>query len=134
EGRTVLVSSHLLSEVQQSVDRVVIIARGRIVYEGTLEALGGRTTVLVDAPDRGALARALAGLEVTLADEGLSVAGVTAAELGRIALQAGIPLSLLRPERAGLEDIFLELTGTPVRATGVAPVPVGAPPPSLDGP
>ncbi len=130
EGRTVLVSSHLLSEVQQSVDRVVIIARGRIVYEGTLDTLESRIGVVVDAPDRAALQQALAAHRVTVTDEGLAVDGVTAAEIGQLALDARVPLSLLRSERAGLEDIFLELTGTPVGATGVAPVPEGLAPPS----
>jgi ABC-2 type transport system ATP-binding protein len=130
EGRTVLVSSHLLSEVQQSVERVVIIARGRIVYEGTLEALGGRAGVVVDAPDRASLQRALSAHRVTLTDEGLAVDDVTPAEVGRLAMDAQVPLSLLKPERAGLEDIFLELTGTPVGATATSPVPEGLAPPS----
>ena len=130
EGRTVLVSSHLLSEVQQSVERVVIIARGRIVYEGTLEALASRVGVIVDAPDRASLQQALQAHRVTVTDDGLAVDGVTPAEVGQLALDARVPLSLLRTERAGLEDIFLELTGTPVGATGVAPVPEGLAPPS----
>jgi ABC-2 type transport system ATP-binding protein len=130
EGRTVLVSSHLLSEVQQSVDRVVIIARGSIVYEGTLEALASRVGVVVDAADRASLHRALQAHRVTVTDEGLVVDDVTPAEVGQLALDARVPLTLLRPERAGLEDIFLELTGTPAGATGVAPVPEGLAPPS----
>ena len=131
EGRTVLVSSHLLSEVQQSVERVVIIAKGRIVYEGTLEALGGRVSVLVDAPDRESLYRAFAGRDISAVDDGLVVAGLTPADVGRIALDAGVALSLLRNDKAGLEDVFLELTGTPPGATGIAPVPTGMAPPSL---
>ena len=130
EGRTVLVSSHLLSEVQQSVDRVVIIARGSIVYEGTLDALASGIAVVVDAPDRPALQRALHAHHVTVTDEGLAVDGVTPAEIGQLELDARVPLSLLRPERAGLEDIFLELTGAPADATGIAPVPDGLAPPS----
>jgi ABC-2 type transport system ATP-binding protein len=131
EGRTVLVSSHLLSEVQQSVERVVIIARGRIVYEGTLEALGGSDGTIVDAPDRAALERALSAHRLTLTEDGLSVDAVAPAEIGRLALEAGVPLSLLKSARAGLEDIFLELTGTPPGATATAPVPEGLAPPSL---
>jgi ABC-2 type transport system ATP-binding protein len=113
EGRTVLVSSHLLSEVQQSVERVVIISRGRIVHEGSLDDLESATTVLVDSPDRRGLQAALtaAGAAVTSLDGGLSVAALPAAEIGAIALRAGVALSLLKPDRAGLEDVFLELVG-----------------------
>jgi ABC-2 type transport system ATP-binding protein len=113
DGRTVLVSSHLLSEVQQTVDRVVIISRGRIVHEGSLDDLGSAPTVVVDSPDRAALRTALSatGLTITETDAGLAVSGAPA-DIGAIALRAGVPLSLLRPERAGLEEVFLELVGT----------------------
>ena len=115
EGRTVLVSSHLLSEVQQTVDRVVIISKGRLVYEGTLDGLEGGSTarVRVDAADRDALARALgaAGAQVEAAADGLHVTGLDADAIGVHALAAGVPLRLLVPEREGLEDVFLELVG-----------------------
>lgn len=116
EGRTVLVSSHLLSEVQQTVDRVVIIARGRFAFEGTLDALEGAATVAVDAVDRAALAGALraAGASVEVravngADAGLRVAARSAAEVGAIALAAGVALTHLSDEQTGLEDAFLEI-------------------------
>ena len=114
EGRTVLVSSHLLSEVQQSVDSVVIISRGRIVHEGSLDSLAPGTVVVVDSPDRAGLRAALAaaGLTATESEAGLSVAGSSATDLGALALRAAVPLSLLKPERAGLEDVFLDLVGT----------------------
>ena len=113
EGRTVLVSSHLLSEVQQTVDRVVILSRGRIVHEGSLDDLGSAPSVLVDAPDRAALRAALvaAGFAVVETDAGLAV-GAAPADIGAIAHRAGVALSLLQSERAGLEDVFLELVGT----------------------
>jgi len=115
EGRTVLVSSHLLSEVQQTVDRVVIIAKGRLAYQGTLDDLEHRTGTgaRVDAADREGLARALreAGGEVEPAAEGLRVAGLDADAVGRASLAAGIPLRMLVPEREGLEDVFLDLVG-----------------------
>ena len=118
EGRTVLVSSHVLSEVQQSVDRVVIISRGHAVYEGTLDDLESASTVRVDSPDRSRLATALAagGVAAEPTATGLSVSGATAEQVGRIALEAGVPLSLLTVERAGLEDVFLELVGGEVAA------------------
>jgi len=114
EGRTVLVSSHLLSEVQQTVDEVVILARGRLVHQGTLEELESRDAVVVDAPDRLALAAALAagGLVVEPAATGWRVRGAGPAAVGAIAQRAGIALSLLRADADGLEDVFLALTGS----------------------
>jgi ABC-2 type transport system ATP-binding protein len=112
EGRTILVSSHLLSEVQQTVDDVVVIAGGRLRFAGALDELshdGGGT--LVDAEDRAALAAALraAGHPVTATDAGFEVPGVDPGEVGRIALAAGVPLRALGERRTGLEDDFLAL-------------------------
>jgi ABC-2 type transport system ATP-binding protein len=116
EGRTVLVSSHLLSEVQQTVDRVVIISHGRLAYEGTLDGLGGGDVTArahVDAADREGLARVLreAGAHVEIVADGLHVTGLDATAIGERALAAGVPLRLLVPEREGLENVFLELVG-----------------------
>jgi ABC-2 type transport system ATP-binding protein len=114
EGRTVLVSSHLLSEVQQSVDEVVIIAKGELVHRGTLASLDTSTiTVLVDAPDRAALGSALeaAGLAFTTVSGGLLVSGVEATEVGHVAFVAGVELSALHRQRSGLEESFLALVG-----------------------
>jgi len=112
EGRTVLISSHLLSEVQQTVDEVVIISKGRIVHSGGLEGLETRTSVRVDAPDRAGLAAAFAaaGLQGSILAEGFSVVGTEPAEIGAIALRAGESLSLLQPVTEGIEDIFFQLT------------------------
>lgn len=113
EGRTVLVSSHMLSEVQQSVDRLVIISKGRLAYEGTLEGLEAGTTarVHVDANDREGLARAIAaaGGQAEVTADGLHVAGLDADAVGQAALAAGVPLRLLIPEREGLESVFLDM-------------------------
>ncbi len=118
EGRTVLVSSHLLSEVQQSVDRVVIISHGRLVYEGELAGLESGRRVIVDAPDRAALDSALraAGATVesgsTVGSAGaLAVTGLSAERIGSVALAAGVALSLLAVEQTGIEKAFLELVG-----------------------
>jgi len=114
EGRTVLVSSHVLSEVQQSVDRVVIISQGRAVFEGSLASLEGTSAVRVDARDQRSLRAALAvgGFEATPTDSGLLVPGATPEEIGRLALAAGIPLTLLAAQQSGLEDAFLALVST----------------------
>jgi ABC-2 type transport system ATP-binding protein len=115
EGRTVLISSHLLSEVQQSVDTVVIVAHGKLVHEGSLASLdqGGTRHVLVDAVDRGALLAALrlAGFTVNQVRSGLMVDNAEAAEVGAAAFAAGIAVISLSQKRSGLEDSFLALVG-----------------------
>ncbi len=118
EGRTILVSSHLLSEVRQTVDDVVVIAGGRLRFVGPLSALEGTATgsSIVDAPDRDALARALAaaGHTYRASAEGLAV-DLEPAEVGRLALGAGVALSALAASGAGLEDEFLALVADPER-------------------
>jgi ABC-2 type transport system ATP-binding protein len=119
EGRTILVSSHLLSEVRQTVDDVVVIAGGRLRFVGPLSGLEGTAVArgsLVDAPDRDALARALAaaGRTYTASPEGLAV-DLEPAEVGRLALGAGVALSALAASGAGLEDEFLALVADPER-------------------
>lgn len=114
QGRTVLVSSHMLSEVQQSVDDVLIIAGGRLVRTGTIADLEAETVpqVLVDAADRQALATALttAQLSFTFSDHGFLIPGGDAATVGRIAFDAAIPLTTLHKQAVSLEDTFLALT------------------------
>jgi len=111
----VLVSSHLLSEVQQSVDQVVIIAKGTLMYDGDLAGLdpAGNKQVLVDSPDRDALAAALseAGAEYTTVRTGLLVSGMDTAEVGRLAYMAHLELHLLQKQKTGLEESFLHLVG-----------------------
>lgn len=113
EGRTILVSSHLLSEVQQSVDRVVIIAKGQMVYQGGLSGLVQRSRVEVESANQSGLAKALqsAGGEVEQRTNSLSVSGLDAEQVGRIALDLGIALRKLNTEQTGLESAFLDLVG-----------------------
>ncbi|MDJ0348802.1 ATP-binding cassette domain-containing protein [Cryobacterium sp. PH29-G1] len=115
EGRTVLVSSHLLSEVQQSVDDVVIIARGELVHRGPLSSLDtdAAPQTIVDSPDRDALAAALtaAGITFSIGRTGLLAATSDAALLGHLAFTAGVELSVLHRQKSGLEDSFLALVG-----------------------
>lgn len=113
EGRTVLLSSHVLSEVQQTVDDVVVIRHGRIVFDGPLSALkAGTARVRVDAADRAALAEALqrAGAKVELGETGLAVLGLDVARTGEVARDAGLALTHLSDETDGLESVFLALT------------------------
>ena len=113
EGRTVLVSSHLLSEVQQSVDDVIIIARGELVHRGPLSSLDTDSApqIIVDSPDRAALAAVLTAAEIpfTIGRTGLIAAAADPARLGHLAFEAGIELSVLHRQKAGLEDSFLSL-------------------------
>ena len=113
EGRTVLISSHLLSEVQQTVDRLVVISKGKLVYEGGLAGLETEARVIADSPDRGMLDAALlaAGADIQSSAGGVIVSALTAAEVGAIAHRAGVPLSLLHTQQGGLEKAFLDLVG-----------------------
>jgi len=113
DGRTVLVSSHLLSEVQQSVDEVVIISKGRLVKAGTLSSLelDTESQTIVDSPDRRALAAALdaAGMRYTEGRNGLIVAEPDPALIGHAAFVAGVEVRSLHRLRSGLEESFLAL-------------------------
>jgi ABC-2 type transport system ATP-binding protein len=115
QGRTVLVSSHLLAEVEQGVDHLVVIDAGRCVFQGGLEQLRGTgpARVLVRCPDPVRLAQALAAAGVveidTLPDGRLGVGGVDAARVGDVALAAGVAVHGLVEERVDLEQMFLQL-------------------------
>lgn len=113
EGRTVLVSSHLLSEVQQSVDEVVIIAKGRLVHRGTLATLDTEVAphVVVDSPDRTRLAEVLTaeGFEFSTGRTGLLVAEGDPGRIGHLAFVNGVEISMLQRQKAGLEESFLTL-------------------------
>jgi ABC-2 type transport system ATP-binding protein len=114
-GRTVLVSSHVLAEVAQTVDQVLIINRGRLVIESSLEQLTARVggSLRVRTPERGRLEQALRdeGIEATIVNEqALLVHGVTSDKLGDLAFASGVPIYELAVEGSSLEDVFLELT------------------------
>ncbi|WP_066039994.1 ABC transporter ATP-binding protein [Herbiconiux solani] len=115
EGRTVLISSHLLSEVQQTVDDVVIISHGKLVHRGELSSLdvSDSKQVQVNADDKDRLAEVIraAGFEVSNLRSGVLVENAEAAVIGRLAFEAGIPLTALSQKRTGLEESFLTLVG-----------------------
>jgi ABC-2 type transport system ATP-binding protein len=118
EGRTVFISSHLLAEVAQTVDQVVIINRGRLVVESPLGELTARLagrTIRVEAAQPDALELALhrAGAAAERANGTLHVHGMTAERIGEIALAANVELHQLVTESSTLEDVFLELTAEP---------------------
>ncbi|HYO20349.1 MAG TPA: ATP-binding cassette domain-containing protein [Dermatophilaceae bacterium] len=131
EGRTVLVSSHVLSEVEQTVDDVVIIARGRLVHSSSLAELAAlaEPSVRVTSPDEAGLRRLIAAagwadrVEPEVAGQpGVAVIHrVTAPEIGARAFAAGLELHELVPRDVGLEDIFLRLVGEDARSEDAAP-------------
>jgi ABC-2 type transport system ATP-binding protein len=114
--RTVLLSSHLMTEVEQICDRVGVISRGTLVSEGTVDELRGRESLWVRADpldEAERLVRGLRGIEaVDRIDGGLRLATDVAAApvINRALVEAGIAVGELRPERASLEKVFLELT------------------------
>ncbi|WP_030167531.1 ABC transporter ATP-binding protein [Spirillospora albida] len=113
-GGTVLLSSHLLREVEAVADRLVVIVRGRVAAQGTKEALlsaDGRT--YVRALDPAALAAALAPRPCEPQPDGAFLVAATAEEVGRAAASAGAVLLELRPAGGGLEKLFLTLTSAP---------------------
>ena len=113
-GRTVLVSSHVLAEVAQTVDRVLIINRGRLVVESTLGELTARVggSVRVRSPQAGALREALAreGIDAAETEGVLFVRGTTSKRVGEVAAASGVVLEELVNEASSLEEVFLELT------------------------
>lgn len=117
QGKAVLVSSHLLSEMQLMADHIVVIAKGALVADGTVDELTStHSAVLVRCTDTAALrsAIAVAHPDVLVSDDGsdgLSVAGLDTDLIGRLAFESSVTVLELTARRASLEDTFLELTG-----------------------
>jgi ABC-2 type transport system ATP-binding protein len=134
EGRAVLVSSHLMAEMALTADHLVVVGRGRLIADTTVAdfvAQAGRKAVLVRSPDDAALRAALErhGAQVAAQDDGtLLVSGLDAADVGQAAADTGTVLHELTPQRASLEEAFIELTHDSVdyHADGT-PLPTGAP-------
>jgi ABC-2 type transport system ATP-binding protein len=117
EGRTVLVSSHLISEMSLTADRLVVIGRGRLIAETSVAdfvARSGGGGVKLVTPDLAAFTTALGGAGATVdGDDGagsLTVKGLTAPQIGDLAAHHGLRVHELTPVTASLEDAFMELT------------------------
>lgn len=116
EGRTVFVSSHLISEMSQTADHLVVIGRGRLIAETSVAdfiARSGHGMVKLITPDAAAFTAALtvAGATVGDGDGGsLTVEGLTAPQIGDLAARDGLRVHELVPIEASLEDAFMELT------------------------
>jgi ABC-2 type transport system ATP-binding protein len=115
EGRTVLLSSHVLAEVSQTVDRVVIIHRGKLVRQGSIAEVlaGAEGATRVRSPDAKRLAELLAGRGKTVTDLGDGALAVDAPpeQVGELAAANAVVLHELTVEQATLEEVFFELTG-----------------------
>ncbi|KAF4411038.1 MULTISPECIES: ABC transporter ATP-binding protein [Streptomyces] len=125
EGRAVLVSSHLMSEMAQTADHLVVIGRGRLIADtgmsDFLHAAEGDGSVLVRTPEPDSLARRLTTAGATVRDghgNALLVSGMTSEDIGKLAAYHGVPLSELTPQRPSLEDAFMELTRDSVEYQG----------------
>jgi ABC-2 type transport system ATP-binding protein len=120
EGRTVLVSSHLISEMALTAERLVVIGRGTLIAETSVEEFATRhqaETIRVVTPTPQLMVSALsrAGVRPSVADDGaIVVAGMPSARVGELAAQASLTLHELTPQRASLEDAFMELTSDAV--------------------
>ncbi len=121
EGRTVLLSSHLMSEMEQTADHLVIIGRGRLIADASLAdvvrggAAGQRVRVRTPRPALLGEALARRGLRVSPADDGdLLVDGATAETVGDVALAAGAAVHRLAEEHTSLEQVYLDLTDADV--------------------
>ena len=116
EGRTVFVSSHLISEMSQTADRLVVIGRGRLIAETSVAdfiARSGGAAVKLVTPDAAAFTATLtaAGAKVGAGDVGvLTIEGLTAPQIGDLAARDGLRVHELVPITASLEDAFMELT------------------------
>jgi ABC-2 type transport system ATP-binding protein len=116
-GRTVLVSSHLMSEMAQTADHLVIIGRGRLLADTSTQQLidsSARHDVLLRAPRSAELAGLIAargGTATPQPDGALVVTGLDAAATGELAATHGIALHALIPRQASLEDVYLDITG-----------------------
>jgi ABC-2 type transport system ATP-binding protein len=116
EGRTIFVSSHLMSEMAQTAEHLIVVGRGRLIADTSVEEFVRQASsgvVLVRSPHATRLADALAGpgIVVTPVEDGaLEVAGLTAAQIGDAAAERGIAVHELTPQQASLEEAFMDMT------------------------
>jgi ABC-2 type transport system ATP-binding protein len=132
EGRTVFVSSHLMSEMALTAEHLVVIGRGRLIADVPIAEFTARacvTSVRVRSPHAAALAELLTGPDVCIASSErgvLEITGLSIEQIGERAAQAGICLYELTPQQPSLEDVFMELTSDSVEyRASVQTAPVG---------
>jgi ABC-2 type transport system ATP-binding protein len=127
EGRTVFLSSHLMAEMAQTAERLVIVGRGRLIAETTVEELvkeaSRGASVRVRSPQAAELREAIAGPDIAVRalEPGLlDVKGLGAEAIGEAAATRGVVIHELSPERVSLEDAFMQLTGDATEYTATA--------------
>ena len=131
EGRTVFVSSHLMSEMALTAHRLIVIGRGRLIADTSVDEFLARSThnsVTVGSPQAGQLREQLLGPDVVVTSSQrnlLQVRGLTAEQIGTIAWKSHLPLFELTAQQASLEEAFIEMTHDSVeyRSTDTAAVP-----------
>jgi ABC-2 type transport system ATP-binding protein len=120
EGRTVLVSSHLISEMALTAERLVVIGRGTLIAETSVDDFVARhhsdaVRIVTPTPQRFVAALSRAGARPAVNDDGSIVAsGLTSADIGELAADQELTVHELTPLRASLEDVFMELTSSSV--------------------
>ncbi len=121
EGRTVFLSSHLMAEMAQTAEHLIVIGRGRLIADTTVAEVVSQAShgasVMVRTPGAGELREALLGdgVRITSVERDLlEVSGLTSAEVGAVAARRGIVLHELVPQMASLEQAFMRLTGDSV--------------------
>jgi ABC-2 type transport system ATP-binding protein len=130
EGRTVFVSSHLMSEMAQTATRLVVVGRGELIADTTVEEFVARATgnaVTVRTPEATQLRELLLAPDVIVTserDDVLNVQGLTAEQIGTIAWQAHLPVFELSVQQASLEEAFMQLTHDSVEYRSVEPAAV----------
>ena len=138
QGRTVLVSSHLMNEMAVSAEQLIVIGRGRLIADCSTDQFIARSSersVLVKSPDAARLAELITtegGLVKADNDQALTVGGLPAPRIGELAAREGLVLHELTPQLASLEEAFMELTRDSVeydtRTSQPAPTEIEAPP------
>jgi len=121
EGRTIFISSHLLSEVEQICDQVAVVSKGRMMYQGPLAGLtggAGRVRVGVERADDAGRVLTERGWTVTREGEDLLVGGAEASEVNRALAEHDLYAHAIAQESRSLEEVFLELTEEPEVAPG----------------
>ena len=130
DGRTVFLSSHLMSEIAVTAEHLVVVGRGRLIADTSVAEIVAEASkdaaVLVRTPDAAALRDALGAENVTITSSArgvLEVHGLASEQIGELAARRGIVLHELTPKQASLEDAFMRLTGESVEyhAAALAP-------------
>ena len=123
EGRTVFVSSHLMTEMAMTADRLIVVGRGKLIADATVEEFTaqGEHWIAVQSSHPAELATILAdaGATVHTVDDAQQIRGLTPIEIGDLALSAGIAIYGLTEKRATLEEVFFGLTGDSVEYHGM---------------